>query len=67
MTLQELRANCVCLQAAVEPMEIQPGGTGVLTLTYRPSAENVSRRLLRVRADLAPSTYVLNLPVGISR
>lgn len=67
VTLQRLRANCVCLQAAVDATEIQPGGKGVLTLTYRPSAENVSRRLLRVFADLTPSTYVLNLPVGISR
>ena len=37
VTLQDVITTCPCLQATVDQAVVDPGGKGVLTLTYLPS------------------------------
>ena len=65
VTLQDVITTCPCLQAKVDQAVIDPGGKGVLTITYLPSEAPSFQQPLSVRAVLAPSNYVLDLPVVI--
>ena len=65
VTLQDVITTCPCLQATVDQAVVDPGGKGVLTLTYLPSEAPSFQQPLSVRAVLAPSKYVLDLPVVI--
>lgn len=65
VTIQDLRAACPCLKAEVDKTVIAPQQKGVLTVTYAPSLNTAPQRPLAVQATLAPSQFVLDLPVVI--
>ena len=54
-----------CLKAEVDKTEVQPGEKGTLTVTYHAESGNRPPRPT-VQATLAPSLFLLDLPVEFS-
>ena len=65
VTVTDLGTNCLCLKAEVDKTVVQPQEKGVLTVTYRESEGPPTRRLA-IQATLAPSLFLLDLPVEFS-
>ena len=64
--LQDLKTTCSCLRAEVDKTVVQPGGKGTLTLTYHSSTNPATESPLSVQALIAPTMYLLELPIVLS-
>lgn len=65
VTVIDLGTNCPCLKAETDITLIQPEQKGILTVTYYPAASPIPLPRLAVQATLAPSMYLLDLPVEL--
>ena len=66
VTVTDLGTNCPCLKAEVDKTEVQPGEKGILTVTYHAESGDRPPRPPVVQATLAPSLFLLDLPVEFS-
>jgi len=65
VAVRELATSCQCLKAVMDPLIIPAQSGGVLSITFTPPANFASGRTPAVHALLAPSMYLLNLPLVI--
>jgi hypothetical protein len=63
VSIQDLRTTCPCLKAELDKMIVPPEGKGILTITYNAAAVPAQKPTLLVQALVAPTMFVLEVPV----